>query len=326
MRGPAIFAVALLLLFRGILLSNETHPLAGTSGAQFLRIGVGARPLGMAESFASVGGDIYSLYWNPAGLADLRTPQFALTYHRWIVDTHGAYIAYAHPWEGVGTLAAGYALFHAGEMERTGINSAGEPVRTGERFVAYDMALRVAWGRSVSETLALGVVIVPIYRAIDRARAFGVAFDGGAQYRPPVENLVLGVSAKNFGPGGMRFEVAEDPFPGVVMLGASYKPFGENSTISTDVHIPTDDFVTQHLGAELCLGDSIAFRGGYRANLGRMMAQRSWSRAGNVLGGWTGLHLGMGVRWEKFALDYAFVPYGELDEVGTHRATFVWTF
>src|SRR4029077_8125627 len=40
----------------------------GTSGAQFLKIGPGARPVGMGEAFTGVPDDIHAIYWNPAGL------------------------------------------------------------------------------------------------------------------------------------------------------------------------------------------------------------------------------------------------------------------
>jgi hypothetical protein len=46
----------------------------GTSGADFLELGVGSRPLSMAEAFTAEVGDINSLYYNPAGLGSLRYP------------------------------------------------------------------------------------------------------------------------------------------------------------------------------------------------------------------------------------------------------------
>ena len=42
---------------------------AQSSAAQFLKLGFGARALGMGESFVAVADDISSVYYNPAGLA-----------------------------------------------------------------------------------------------------------------------------------------------------------------------------------------------------------------------------------------------------------------
>jgi len=44
----------------------------GTTGAQFLKLGIGARPAALGESFTGVADDINSLYWNPAGLAEIQ--------------------------------------------------------------------------------------------------------------------------------------------------------------------------------------------------------------------------------------------------------------
>ena len=40
----------------------------GTTSAQFLKIGAGARPLSLGGAFSANVGDINSIYWNPIGL------------------------------------------------------------------------------------------------------------------------------------------------------------------------------------------------------------------------------------------------------------------
>jgi hypothetical protein len=58
-----------------ILLLLVTHSFAaskvGTTAAQFLKIGVGSRAVGMGGAFVAVADDITSLYWNPGGLGRL---------------------------------------------------------------------------------------------------------------------------------------------------------------------------------------------------------------------------------------------------------------
>jgi len=44
----------------------------GLSGGQFLKIGVGARGTGMAGAMSSITNDVTSIFWNPAGLADVK--------------------------------------------------------------------------------------------------------------------------------------------------------------------------------------------------------------------------------------------------------------
>ena len=67
-RRPA-FAAALLLLAAGL---GAPAPARATRYAgEFLRIGVGARALGMGSAFMGLSDDGTAAYWNPAGLATL---------------------------------------------------------------------------------------------------------------------------------------------------------------------------------------------------------------------------------------------------------------
>ena len=47
---------------------------------EFLKLGVGARALGMGGAFAGLADDASAAYWNPAGLAYLKTNQFMPTH------------------------------------------------------------------------------------------------------------------------------------------------------------------------------------------------------------------------------------------------------
>src|SRR6185312_10499950 len=47
----------------------------GTSGAAFLEIAPGARPVGMGQAYTGVADDIDAIYWNPAGLARMAHPE-----------------------------------------------------------------------------------------------------------------------------------------------------------------------------------------------------------------------------------------------------------
>ena len=50
----------------------------GTTSAQFLKIGVGARAMGLGGSFTALANDVSTLYWNPAGITNLRGFSFAV--------------------------------------------------------------------------------------------------------------------------------------------------------------------------------------------------------------------------------------------------------
>src|SRR5689334_8512028 len=59
---------------------------AGTTGAEILKIGVGARAIGMGEAYTAQADDVSSLYWNPAGLALMQERQASFMYDKMYQD------------------------------------------------------------------------------------------------------------------------------------------------------------------------------------------------------------------------------------------------
>ena len=67
------------------------------SGASFLKIGVGARAVGLASAYTALADDVTALHWNPAGLSRLGSKQLAATHAELYADTRYDFFGYAHP-------------------------------------------------------------------------------------------------------------------------------------------------------------------------------------------------------------------------------------
>ena len=100
-------------------IAGEIHENAGTRSAQFLNIAVGARAVGMGESYVAAADDVYAVYWNPAGLSYVRTSQLGFMHNEWFEDIRYEYLGYAQPNGNIGTLAGSLAFVHMGELERS---------------------------------------------------------------------------------------------------------------------------------------------------------------------------------------------------------------
>ena len=68
----------------------------GVAGAQFMKIPVGARANGMG-AYAAVTNDLTSIYWNPAGLADVKYMAGNFSYTSWFADFQHSYAAISLP-------------------------------------------------------------------------------------------------------------------------------------------------------------------------------------------------------------------------------------
>ena len=76
---------------------TKSHEAAGTTGLNFLKIGVGGRPAGMGEAFVAVADDASALYWNPAGLARLTSPEAIAMHNEWFQGMRYEYLGYVQP-------------------------------------------------------------------------------------------------------------------------------------------------------------------------------------------------------------------------------------
>ncbi len=76
----------------------------GTTGAQFLELGVSARAMGMAEAFTAVADDISAVYYNPAGLTSLYGKEAGFTYIKMPADISYTFGAIGLPLESIGDL------------------------------------------------------------------------------------------------------------------------------------------------------------------------------------------------------------------------------
>ena len=94
--------------------------------AAYEDVGVGARVSGLGHAYTAVADDVYSVYYNPAGLATLDRPEFGTTYSKLLTglsdgsNPSNSFIAYAHPIEGgrKGTFGAAWNYFTLGGLYR----------------------------------------------------------------------------------------------------------------------------------------------------------------------------------------------------------------
>ena len=132
----------------------------GTSAANFLKLSIGARAVGMGESFVAVADDISSVYWNPAGLARINNNMISASHNVWFQDINYEFIGVgiplgkrddstsAIPFAGVGAkgaLAISASYLYLDGMERRTGNTA-EP--EGE-FGANDLAVTLTYARTL---------------------------------------------------------------------------------------------------------------------------------------------------------------------------------
>ena len=69
MKRLCVLTSILLMVCLAFQVSEAQNRKAGINAAAFLKIGVGARQVGLGSAVTAVSGDVNNMYWNPAGIA-----------------------------------------------------------------------------------------------------------------------------------------------------------------------------------------------------------------------------------------------------------------
>ena len=168
----------------------------GTTAAQFLKIGVGSRAQGMGGAFVAVSDDISAIYWNPAGIANLKGSEAMFMHSEWLADISYDFGAVVLNLGSYGAVGISLSATSMAEMKvRTEI----EPEGTGEWFDAGDIAAALTYARALTDRFSIGGNVKWIRQSIWHMAANTVAFDVGTLFRTQFDGMTIGMSISNFG-------------------------------------------------------------------------------------------------------------------------------
>ncbi len=261
------------------------------------KIGQGPRAAGMGECFTALVDDASAVYWNPAGLGQFVSHQFALSHQQWFAGIKDEVFHAALP---IGPGSVGLGLVYSGTPD---VQYWDDLTGTFGSYYASTVLFSAGYGLRLGRGLNLGGTFAGTYEDLRTEQSFGGAVDLGLLAHP-FSWLNLGLSARHLGAG--RVGNAVEPLPAELAAGAMCG--GRVLRATLDATLPfLDNPPSLRAGLELSPVPVMALRCGYRTG----------PVALTDLGALSGLTAGLGVTVGSFGVDYAFVPYGELG--ATHR-------
>lgn len=304
----------------------------GTTSGQFLKLGAGARSIGMGGAYAGIGGDIYSVYYNPAGIAVMKTSaEVAFNHANWFADISYDFAAGAINLDDMGVL---FATFTSLSVPEDKVRTEAYPEGDGRVWDAGSIALGIGYSKMLTDRFSIGAHFKYIREAIWDMAASGFCVDIGTLYRTPFNDLTIGTSISNFGSDmqldGRDIQFNTDPndnsntgpnnIPAVYDMDSYPLPLTFRIGLAMDVvntrfiratgaidavH-PNDNSEYMNMGMEFAYDEMFFVRVGYKSLF------KNNSEEGLTLGG--GLRYKVNENF-KVTINYGYADYGRLENV-----------
>lgn len=274
----------------------------GVTTAEFLKFDVGAAYSARGGAVVAQVNDVYSLYYNPAGLAELNHKEISFMHNSYLVDVNHEYLALGSKFK-FGSIGLSFSLVNYGEEKITTYNNPfGNNLGT---FNGKDMVFQLGYAKKIYERLNVGISGKYIQSKIKNFKADGLAFDLGFQYKL-IEGIQIGAAYQNLG-SKLKYISDSEDLPRLFKIGIGYE-YKNKLKLGFDMVNSDERNFSYRLGSEYKLIDMFKLRAGYVES----------NDAGN------GLTLGAGFLYKNFSIDYAYIPFGDIGDA--HKISFDYKF
>lgn len=194
-----VLSITLFIMNGGILFADDVG--RGGYAGSHLRMGLGARSMGMGGGSVAISDDGHIAYYNPAGLTELPGRWFSATLNTMALDRRMIYLGYAQPIGGQagGPLRGGFSVgwLAAGVDNIDARDFSGNDIGT---LSSWDHTFYFSFALKPHPKFSLGVSGKLLYSRFPNITdsdgamtAVGFGFDVGASFRP-IENVTIGIT------------------------------------------------------------------------------------------------------------------------------------
>lgn len=263
----SILLLCVLFLQKPIYSQKGEGGLPGT----FLRLGVGARAVGLGGTFTAIANDASAGFWNPAGISTFTRNHVMVTYSLLSLERKHHFMAATFPLKKYGTIGFSWINLEITDIE--GRNIYGQ--KTGY-FNNSENAYLISWGFPISSVIHIGSTIKYLTHILENHQSIGLGFDGGILIKP-VNWIQLGFQLQDISTS-IQWDTenqTREHFPPITRVGLALIPTKFPITLSGDIEHIQNRKSRLHLGCEYTLIRGLDARVGY--NNGKIVAGASIS-------------------------------------------------
>jgi hypothetical protein len=210
---------------------NNDNTAYGTTAAEFLLLGGGARGTAMGPSYAALASDASALYYNPAGAALGTRPTAIVGTVDYIADTRYSWGGIAFPFGGNRVFGVQLGTFGFKDQPVTTVE---QPEGTGANYSVTETFVGLSYGQQFSDRFSAGVTAKGVFDNLGSVSGRAFALDFGADFHSQLSGhpVRLGFTIHNLGTtlkysgGDLNRAIPRDTVGGTEPIPAEFKTKG----------------------------------------------------------------------------------------------------
>ena len=301
LKNYIIFFIMLFLLQAGY--SQDSAPTAGTASVLLLRFNPAPRASGLSGAFSGLADDENSIFFNPAGLANVGSGTVALNHTQWFEDIKIDNFLFAYKISNEFGIAASFEY-----MWMPSIQGRDADGNLTSSFDVSSYVAHIASSYKFPKGFSIGIGIKYFQDKLSEFSTSGFGFDFGLLWKTALKGLSVGLAAQNMG-GQVTYDIEKQDIPMVYRGGISYKLQPVELLFSLDAIKSLDRDLDIALGSEYVIADQFVLRIGNVFNKNSLFTPSFG--AGFIIK-------------DQYELNYTFANYSDIGSV--HRAGFTFRF
>jgi hypothetical protein len=171
---------------------NPDNTPYGTTAAEFLLFGAGARGTALGDAFGTIATDVSALYYNPGGAALLARPGASFSTYDYVANTRYSWGGIAFPFSG-GARTFGLQLGTFGFSNQQ-VYTVDQPEGTGSVYSVSQTFAGLTFAQNFSDRFSAGFTAKFVFDQLGEVSANAFAVDFGTNFHAELNNHPIRLS------------------------------------------------------------------------------------------------------------------------------------
>lgn len=177
---------------------NNDNTAFGTTSAEFLLLGAGARGTALGPSYSALATDASALYYNPAGAALGTRPSVVIGTYDYVAGTRYSWGGIAFPFGGNRVIGVQLGTFGFKDQP---VYTVEQPTGTGATYSVNETFVGLTFGQQFSDRFSAGITGKGVFDNLGSVSGKAFAIDFGADFHAQLNGhpVRLGFTVQNLG-------------------------------------------------------------------------------------------------------------------------------